>query len=120
VVVSNVPGPRVPLYLAGARMATNYPVSIVTHSLGLNVTVQSYNGSLDFGIIACRRAMPDIALFATCMAAAHADLLAAAQPAPEAPIVVKKRRAAPRKTAAPAKTVPKPAPKRKPRPAAPG
>ncbi|UUZ48898.1 WS/DGAT domain-containing protein [Massilia sp. B-10] len=80
VVVSNVPGPRMPLYLASKRMATNYPVSIVTHGLGLNVTVQSYNGSLDFGIIACRRAVPDIGLFAACMVAAHVELLAAAQP----------------------------------------
>lgn len=121
VVVSNVPGPRMPLYLAGARMATNYPVSIVTHGLGLNVTVQSYNGSLDFGIIACRRAVPDIALFAACMVAAHVELLAAAQPVP-APVAIKKPRAAPRKKAAPAekaKPAPKPAPKRKPRAAAP-
>lgn len=116
--VSNVPGPRMPLYLAGARMVTNYPVSIVTHGLGLNVTVQSYNGSLDFGIIACRRALPDIGLFAACMRAAHAELLALAAPQaePAAP-PAKKRRAAPRKAA------PVPPPKapvrRKPRAAAP-
>jgi WS/DGAT/MGAT family acyltransferase len=60
VVISNVPGPNVALYLAGAKMVTYYPVSIVTHSLALNVTVQSYNGSLDFGLIACRKAMPDL------------------------------------------------------------
>jgi diacylglycerol O-acyltransferase / wax synthase len=59
-VISNVPGPNVALYLAGAKMITYYPVSIVTHSLALNVTVQSYNGSLDFGLIACRKAMPDL------------------------------------------------------------
>jgi diacylglycerol O-acyltransferase len=94
VVVSNVPGARMPLYLAGARMTTNFPVSIVTHGLALNVTVQSYNGALDFGMIACRRAMPDVRLFAECMHAAHAELMAAAVPAvePEA-VPVKKRRA---------------------------
>jgi hypothetical protein len=59
-VISNVPGPNMALYLAGAKMITYYPVSIVTHSLALNVTVQSYNGSLDFGLIACRKAMPDL------------------------------------------------------------
>jgi diacylglycerol O-acyltransferase / wax synthase len=58
--ISNVPGPNMALYLAGAKMLTYYPVSIVTHSLALNVTVQSYNGSLDFGLIACRKAMPDL------------------------------------------------------------
>jgi len=99
VVISNVPGPRMPLYLAGARMVTNYPVSIVTHSLGLNVTVQSYNGSLDFGIIACRRAMPDIALFTACMTLAHADLMAAAQPE-AVPVAAAPRRRAPARPAA--------------------
>ena len=60
-VVSNVPGPTVPLYLAGARLLHNYPVSIVTHGLGLNITVQSYNGQMEVGVIACRKAMPDAA-----------------------------------------------------------
>ena len=87
VVISNVPGPRVPMYLAGARMTTNFPVSIVTHGLALNVTVQSYDGALDFGIVACRRALPDIGLFAACMNEAW-DELAAALPA------VPKKRAA--------------------------
>jgi diacylglycerol O-acyltransferase len=82
VVVSNVPGPRVPMYLAGARMTTNFPVSIVTHGLALNVTVQSYDGALDFGIVACRRAVPDIGLFAACMLEAHKELLAALPAAP--------------------------------------
>jgi diacylglycerol O-acyltransferase len=60
VAVSNVPGPPVPLYLAGARMLSNYPCSIVTHGLGLNVTVQSYDQSLDFGLMADAAAMPDV------------------------------------------------------------
>jgi WS/DGAT/MGAT family acyltransferase len=60
VVISNVPGPPVPLYLAGARMLTNYPCSIVTHGLGLNITVQSYDQSLDFGLMADAKAMPDV------------------------------------------------------------
>ena len=99
VVISNVPGPRMPLYLAGARMLTNYPVSIVTHGLALNVTVQSYNGALDFGMIACRRAMPDVRAFATCMQAAHDELLATVRAA-AAPVPAKPKRA-PRAPAAP-------------------
>jgi diacylglycerol O-acyltransferase / wax synthase len=51
-VVSNVPGPQFPLYLAGARLEANYPVSVVTDGLGLNITVMSYPGHLDFGIVA--------------------------------------------------------------------
>jgi diacylglycerol O-acyltransferase len=116
VVVSNVPGPRVPMYLAGARMTTNFPVSIVTHGLALNVTVQSYNGALDYGIVACRKAVPDIGLFAACMVAAHEELLALAVPAPA------KKRAAPRKAAAkavaPAKSPARAPAKRRPRSAA--
>ncbi len=58
-VISNVPGPDVPLYLAGARLKTYWPVSIVEHGLGLNITLQSYAGSLEFGIIAARVGIPD-------------------------------------------------------------
>jgi diacylglycerol O-acyltransferase len=97
VAISNVPGPRMPLYLAGARMVTNYPVSIVTHGLALNVTVQSYNGSLDVGLVACRRAMPDIAMFAACMNAAHEELLAVARQQPAAAPKAAKADAAPAK-----------------------
>lgn len=60
VVISNVPGPQIPLYLAGAKMVGNYPLSIVVHGVALNITVQSYMGQLDFGLIACRRAMRDV------------------------------------------------------------
>jgi WS/DGAT/MGAT family acyltransferase len=59
-VVSNVPGPQFPLYCAGARMIANYPVSVITDGLGLNITVMSYCGSLDFGIVADREQMRDV------------------------------------------------------------
>jgi WS/DGAT/MGAT family acyltransferase len=68
--ISNVPGPPVPLYLAGAKMLTNYPCSIVTHGLGLNITVQSYDQSLDFGLMADAQAMPDVRRLADAVAAA--------------------------------------------------
>jgi WS/DGAT/MGAT family acyltransferase len=64
VVVSNVSGSPVPLYLEGARLQGFWPVSIPFHGLALNVTVQSYAGSLDFGLIACRRTVPDVAAIA--------------------------------------------------------
>jgi diacylglycerol O-acyltransferase / wax synthase len=57
-VISNVPGPQMPLYMAGARMLTFHPLSIVMHGLGLNITVQTYAGSVDFGIIAGKKALP--------------------------------------------------------------
>jgi WS/DGAT/MGAT family acyltransferase len=60
VVISNVPGPQTPLYLAGAKLTGLYPLSIVVHGAALNITVQSYMGQLCFGLIACRRAVPDV------------------------------------------------------------
>jgi WS/DGAT/MGAT family acyltransferase len=59
-VVSNVPGPQIPLYCAGARLDANYPVSVITDGLGLNITVMSYLGHMDFGIVADRDQMPDV------------------------------------------------------------
>ena len=59
-VISNVPGPPVTLYLAGARMTTYFPVSIVVHGLALNITVHSYDGKLHLGLIACRKNVPDL------------------------------------------------------------
>jgi WS/DGAT/MGAT family acyltransferase len=57
VVISNVPGPPITLYMAGARMLHYYPVSIPYHGSALNITVQSYAGSLEFGLTACRRVL---------------------------------------------------------------
>jgi len=76
VVISNVPGPPMPLYLAGARMLTNYPTSIVVHGMALNITVQSYNGALDFGLMADAKAMPDVKAFAQALEVAFDDLRA--------------------------------------------
>jgi diacylglycerol O-acyltransferase len=101
VAISNVPGPNVPLYLAGARMLTNYPTSVVVHGLALNITVQSYDKSLDFGLMADAKAMPDVRLLADSIAVAFDDLRAlaaehaeaAAAPAVEARVVKSARKA---------------------------
>ena len=79
VVISNVPGPQVPLYLAGAQMKTFFPVSIITHGLALNITVQTYCGRIDFGIIACKEAVPDLHDFATAIAGGFDELVALAE-----------------------------------------
>jgi WS/DGAT/MGAT family acyltransferase len=73
-VVSNVPGPQAPLYLAGARMLSWWPASIVEHGLGLNVTVESYCGSLDFGLVAAKAAIPDVRKLADALYDAHEEL----------------------------------------------
>ena len=59
-VISNVPGPQFPLYCAGAKLVANYPISVITDGMGLNITVMSYMGHLDFGIVADREQMPDV------------------------------------------------------------
>ncbi|MCW2778540.1 MAG: acyltransferase [Frankiales bacterium] len=58
-VVSNVPGPQFDLYCAGAKLLATYPVSAVTDGLGLNITVMSYRGRLDIGVLADRGSVPD-------------------------------------------------------------
>ncbi len=75
-VVSNFAGAGTPLYLAGARLLTWWPLSIVEHGLGLNVTAQSYAGSLDFGVVAARDALRDPDAFAGAMREAFTQLQA--------------------------------------------
>lgn len=59
-VISNVPGPPVPLALGGARVEALHPHGPVMEGAGLNITVMSYAGSLDVGILACRDAVPEV------------------------------------------------------------
>jgi WS/DGAT/MGAT family acyltransferase len=82
VAISNVPGSPVPLYLVGARVASYIPVSIPGHGVGLNITVQSYDGVLGFGITACRRAVPDPQSLAVYLRGALAELLVAVRALP--------------------------------------
>ena len=51
---------RQPLYAAGAKMQHYYPVSAVIDGQGLNITVQSYLDTLDFGLVSCRELVPDV------------------------------------------------------------
>src|SRR6478735_3662199 len=57
-VISNVPGPRVPHYWNGARLTGTYPLSLAIHGMALNITCTSYDGRLSFGLIGCRRTVP--------------------------------------------------------------
>jgi diacylglycerol O-acyltransferase / wax synthase len=58
-VISNVPGPTVPLYFAGMRMEAVYPIGPVVDGVALNITVQSYRDSLFVGLNACSTVVPD-------------------------------------------------------------
>ena len=75
VAISNVQGAPFPMYFAGALVTCYYPVSIASHGTALNVTVQSYNGRMDYGLIACRRAVPDITEIGDYMLAEHQTLM---------------------------------------------
>ncbi|HUR40402.1 MAG TPA: wax ester/triacylglycerol synthase family O-acyltransferase [Verrucomicrobiae bacterium] len=78
-VISNVPGPQQSLYLCGARVQANYPVSIPYHGLAFNITVMSYLENLDIGLIAHRTTVPDIEHLMDLVAQALAELKARAE-----------------------------------------
>ena len=76
--VSNNIGPPVPLYLAGARLVSCYPMSIPTHGSALNITVQSNCDNLDIGLTACRHTLPDVRNVGDYLVTAFEELKAAA------------------------------------------
>ena len=81
-VVSNVPGPQVPLYFLGAEVQAMYPLGPIFHGAGLNITVMSLNGRLNVGLISCPELLPDLWDMADGFAPGIAALLAAATAQP--------------------------------------
>lgn len=63
-VVSNVPGPQMPLYFLGAQVDAMYPLGPIFHGAGLNITVMSLNGKLNVGLISCPELLPDLSALA--------------------------------------------------------
>ena len=61
--ISNVPGPRQPMFWNGARLEGVYPASIVAEGMALNITLVTYYDQVDFGITACRRSLPQVQRF---------------------------------------------------------
>jgi len=80
-VVSNVPGPQIPLYFLGAEVTAMYPLGPIFHGSGLNITVMSLNGKLDVGLISCPELLPDLWDMADDFAVGMKELLDAAKPA---------------------------------------
>jgi diacylglycerol O-acyltransferase len=80
ITVSNVPGPRQTLYAAGAELLHIFPVSISSHGLALNITVQSYRDQLDFGFIAGANIIPHVQLLCDLLPEEFAALEAAFAP----------------------------------------
>jgi WS/DGAT/MGAT family acyltransferase len=58
ITISNVPGPDKPLYFRGAELLGTFPASVVTHGQALNITCQSYAGTMDFGFTGCHENLP--------------------------------------------------------------
>jgi diacylglycerol O-acyltransferase len=73
-VISNVPGPPIPLYFAGAKLVALYPLGPVFHQAGLNITVVSYMDQLYWGLIACRESAPRLGDLAAAIPEALAEL----------------------------------------------
>ena len=78
-VVSNVPGPQIPLYFLGAEVTAMYPLGPIFHGSGLNITVMSLNGKLDVGLISCPELLPDLWDMADDFAVGMKELLDAAR-----------------------------------------
>jgi WS/DGAT/MGAT family acyltransferase len=77
-VMSNVPGPNFPLYCAGGRIVSLFPLGPIMAGAGLNITVLSYLDQVGFGFMACRETVPDVAQIADAVPDALAELLKAA------------------------------------------
>jgi diacylglycerol O-acyltransferase / wax synthase len=84
--ISNVPGPDFPLYLGGAELVSAYPLGPVMDGAGLNVTVMSYRGVLNWGLIACAETVPGLASIADAIPEALDELRSAAGLTPATPV----------------------------------
>src|SRR5262249_8075413 len=77
-IVSNVPGPTFPLYCAGARLVSLFPLGPLLAGTGLNITVLSYLDSVGFGLIGCSEIVPDSGVTVPAVPAGLAELVRAA------------------------------------------
>jgi len=112
ITISNVPGPDKPLYFRGAELLSIYPASIVTHGQALNITCESYAGSMNFGFTGCHTSLPSMQRLAVYSADALHELEAAILPRPKrarasAPSKKPVAKAAPRRSVAAKKVRPK-------------
>ncbi|MBT1449523.1 wax ester/triacylglycerol synthase family O-acyltransferase [Glaciecola sp. XM2] len=73
-VISNVPGPRKPLYFGQAKLKATYPLSVLIDGQALNITVVSYGDSINFGLLACRDTIPDLNILADHIESAIDDI----------------------------------------------
>ncbi|HEX4280901.1 MAG TPA: wax ester/triacylglycerol synthase family O-acyltransferase [Solirubrobacteraceae bacterium] len=77
--VTNIPGPQIPLYLLGRRLEDLFPLAFLPKNHALAVAIMSYNGGLDYGLLGDYDALPDIDVIADGIDASLAELLDAAR-----------------------------------------
>lgn len=91
-IVSNVPGPQIPLYFCGAKMRSMYGMAPLGGGIGLFIATPSYDGKIAFSITSTREIIPDTPFFIACLREAFAELKAAAEKRIAAPTTRKRRR----------------------------
>jgi WS/DGAT/MGAT family acyltransferase len=84
-IVSNVPGPPVPLYFGGARLLGIHPIGPIYDGLTINITALSREDCLDIGLVTCRELLPDLWEIADALADALAELTALTRAESDAP-----------------------------------
>lgn len=113
-VVTNVPGPQIPLYSVGARLVRTHGLAPVFDGMGLNIAVFSYCGTLTISFVSCREMMPDPAYFVECLQASHDELREATAATAANPANPTKRKAKSKAKGTRSKAKPKARPKKKP------
>jgi diacylglycerol O-acyltransferase / wax synthase len=81
-VVTNVPGPQMPLYMLGRQLEAIYPMVPLANNTALGIAIMSYNGQLNFGLAADYDALPDLNRLASDLESSIDELVAAAAPGP--------------------------------------
>jgi diacylglycerol O-acyltransferase / wax synthase len=77
-VVSNVPGPQIPMYIAGAKLLAQYPIMPIAETIGLSIAATSLAGTMAFGLTADWDTLPDIEFLAGAMEESLGELRKAA------------------------------------------
>ena len=95
-VVTNVPGPPVPIYSSGAQLVSMHGLLCLTDGLGLGHVVQSYCAQATIGFTACRKVMPDPEFYSECLQASFDEMIAALAAQETTPAPATKTRAEPK------------------------
>ena len=89
--VSNVPGPQIPMYMNGAKLTHQYGLAPLANGMGLFIATPSYNDTISFGVTSDRQIMPDIEFFVECIKKSFEELKVAKPDLPAKKAPVKKR-----------------------------